>query len=37
MKTQFNNTPTTSRKNVLFSNFKTSKRVTWSAHRNYSF
>jgi len=37
MKTQLNNTPTTSRVNVFFSNFKNSKRVSWSSSRNYSF
>ena len=36
MKTQSSDTVTTSKVNVYFSNFKTSKRVMWSAHRNYS-
>ena len=37
MKTQSNSTVTTSKVNVFFSNFKTSKRVMWSARRNYSY
>jgi len=36
MKTSFINTPTEARKNSYFSNFKNSKRVCWTAHRNYS-
>lgn len=37
MKTSFTNTPTEARKNVLFSNFRYSKRVCWTAKRNYSY
>lgn len=36
MKTTFINTPTEARKNVLFSNFRNSKRVSWTAKRKYS-
>ena len=36
MKVSITKTPTQSRKFVVFSNFKNSKRVRWAEYRNYS-